>query len=35
MKEQQNGSDYLFEDGTASIPGHAWISNEKTADWVK
>lgn len=24
LKEQSNGADYLFEDGTGTIPGHVW-----------
>lgn len=41
LKEQNNGSDYLFEDGTASFPGHVWNERATTAaniregDWVR
>ena len=24
LKEQSNGADYLFEDGTGTLPGHVW-----------
>lgn len=41
MKEQQNGADYLFEDGTGSFPGHIWSEKAtayghlKVGDWVR
>jgi replication factor A2 len=32
LKEQANGADYLFEDGTGTMPGHVW--SDKLASTV-